>query len=572
LRFYRGGEDLSTIRLELSDWLYNAGIVGVVNILQHSDVNVTKKGNYVEFEASELENFEEKYFKYFIDKYLKFTSWYKIISFEDFIDNFNFETINEKQLNEISDYIEYTKKKLTSNSYKNGYGNIENKSINLIIEEKKLRKIKLGKKQQPSEVTQQIQEQFETLKLIINYLKLEEVKRALVAKNIIYDVIQNFWEGVSFLHKSKNTEDVYNEYKSYFINPAFEYLEKDKDKYKFHCFSCNNKIQGLSKNSSYELTWIGKMGVDSARKSSHFWNMNSDAYVCPVCNLVYSCIPAGFTVLRGKGLFINENSSMDRIIAVNTTNLNHTTKMEELEDEIYFNILGTLDLHNVGQSVKEIDNIQVVKLDVQNERRPYTFNILSKEMITIMQSNRNRLKPLIKANVKLSKDYYLNLYKEVVKRLYDGRNQFDLINTLISLRLQNEFKDFGYIEMILKINHDFLQRRGGNRKMAYYFDIEKAKESGVKLRRAYINKSSENKLGGIVYRLLNALRIKDTAKFMDTLISSHLYIGESISNTFVSALGNIDTFQTIGYAFLLGLQGELQKNTSNDNQEELKNE
>jgi len=142
----------------------------------------------------------------------------------------------------------------------------------------------------------------------------------------------------------------------------------------------------------------------------------------------------------------------------------------------------------------------------------------------------------------------------------------------MSLRLQNEFKDFGYIDMILKINHDFLQRRGGKRKMAYYFDIEKAKESGAKLRKAYINKASENKLGGIIYRLLNALRIKDTAKFMDTLISSHLYIGETISNTFVSALGSIETFQTIGYAFLLGLQGEAVKNMGNENQEELKNE
>lgn len=563
---------MRTIRLELSDWLYNAGVVGVVNILEHSDVTVTKKANYVEFDEGKLEHFEEMYFKYFIDEYEKFTSWYKIVSFEDFIDNFNFETLNEKGINQINDYIEYSKKKLTSNSYKNGYGNIENKSLDLIVEEKKLKKIKLGKKQTPTEAIEQIKEQFETLKAIIDYLKLKEVKRVIVAKNIIYDVIQNFWEGVSFLHKSKNTEDVYGEYKNYFISPALDYLEKDKEKYKFQCFSCNNKIQGLSKNSSYELTWISKMGVDSARKSSHFWNMSSDAYVCPICNLVYSCIPAGFTVLRGKGLFINENSSMSRIVGVNTTNLDHTTKMEDLENEIYFNILGILDLHNTGQSEKEIENIQVVKFDVQNDRRPYTFNILSKEMLDIMKNSRNRLKPLIKVNVKLSKDYYLNLYKEVIKRLYDGRNQFDFINTLMSLRLQNEFKDFGYIDMILKINHDFLQRRGGKRKMAYYFDIEKAKESGAKLRKAYINKGSENKLGGIIYRLLNALRIKDTAKFMDTLISSHLYIGETISNTFVSALGSIETFQTIGYAFLLGLQGEAVKNMGNENQEELRNE
>ncbi len=96
------------IKLRLADWLYNAGVVGLVNVLQHAKDEVNIMGQEVIFKTVALEGIEEKYFKYFIDTYEKSLSWYKIVSFEYFITKYedeNFETFDEKALDVLNQYI-----------------------------------------------------------------------------------------------------------------------------------------------------------------------------------------------------------------------------------------------------------------------------------------------------------------------------------------------------------------------------------------------------------------------------------------------------------------------------------
>lgn len=562
---------IGKIRLELSDWLYNAGIVGVANILDNSDIPYERKINYIEFDDSALENFSQKYFKYFIKKYEKFTSWYKIISFEAYIENFNIEKFGEKDLIFINDKIADIKKKLSSNSYKSGYLVIEDKDLDLLKEEKKLKKIKKTKKQNVKDIIENIQEQLEIINQIITYLKKDEVKRVILAKNVIYDVIQKFWENVSFLNSKKSNSNMYIEYDEYFTKVAIDYNKADKDKYKYSCFTCDNSMSKLSKPAAYDLTWISKMGVDMSRKSSHFWNFNGDSYICPICNLVYSCIPAGFTTFKSRGIFINQNSSMDTLLKINKHNLEHNTSFEELEQESYFNIVENINQSSIENFEKEIENIQIVKLDSDNERRPYSFNVLSKDKLKVISDSKNMLKSMIKIHAKVSSKEFLNLYREVISRLYDGKNQFDLINKLFHLKLDSKFNRIQFIEMIIKINNNFLGGRVKG-KMVHYKVINNCKNYGLKLRKAYSDKKAENKLGGITYRLLNALKTKNTSRFMDTILNAYMYLNKQVPTDFVQGLQDIDRFQTIGYAFLLGLQGEEFKKDGNENKGDTINE
>lgn len=547
---------MKKIRLELSDWLYNAGVIGLVKILKHSDVNIESGINYVEFDECELDNFEEKYFSYFTYTYEKFTSWYKLISYEDIINNIDIKNMTEKDIENINSYIEDIKNKLTSNSYKSAYLIIKNKEVDLLEEEKKLQKIKKSKKQSVSDVTKDVENVVEQIKRIMDFLRKEEIQKVIKSKNIIYDIIQGFWSDVSFLNRNNSKNDMFAEYKNYFLDPAKEYITSDKAKYKYECFTCDNKISTLSKPNAYDLTWLTKIGADMSRKSSHFWNFNGLSYICPLCNLVYSCIPAGFAVVKSRGLFVNQNSSMDTMISVNNFILDRGINFEELEEQSYFNIVDSMQQNQISVAEKEFENIQIVKFDSQNDRRPYTFNLLSKDKLNIIYHNKKRLKALLKVHVKISKEYYLNLYKEVLQRLYDNKNQFDLINELIHLNLQDKFRGLRYVYFILQINNDFIG--GGNKsKMVYFKDIDNFKDYGLKLRDAYTKgNSSKNKLPGITYRLLNALKTKDTSRFMETLINAYLYLGKQIPTDFINGLKDIDRFQTIGYSFLIGLQGE----------------
>ncbi|QEK11018.1 type I-B CRISPR-associated protein Cas8b1/Cst1 [Crassaminicella thermophila] len=554
---------INKIRLELADWLYNAGIVGVANILDANDVAYKRGINYIEFEETALENFEEKYFKYFIDKYKKFTSWYNIVKYEDVILNFKEENVDEEYLENINKQIDYVKEKLKSASYKSAYVIIQNKEKDLLKEEKQLNKIKKNKKQKVEDVLPNIKEQLNRMQQIIEYLKTDEVAKIILAKNIIYDIIAKFWSDVSFLNKNNNKKNMYEEYRIYFVDGTLQYIEKIIEKAKYKCFVCDRKISKLSKPVSYDLTWINKMGVDMSRKTSHFWDLSGDTFICPICNFVYSCIPAGFTVIKGQGLFINQNSSINNLIAVNKHALERNTTFEELEDASYFSIVENINQNKVEQLDKEIENIQIIKLDSTNVVRPYTFNILSKDKLKVMNGNKKMLQSMIKVKVKVGTKEYLNLYKEVVTRLYEGKNQFDLINQLFHLRLDKKFNKLHFIDMIIKINNNFIGGRE-KKKMVHHKVINDCKGFGLDLRISYVNKKAENKLNGISYRLLNALKTKNTSKFMDTLLNAYMYLNKQVPTIFIEGLKDTDKFQTLGYAFLLGLQGEEMKENKKD--------
>lgn len=556
---------MAKIRIVLGDWLKNAGIIGAYQVLKENlnsetDIKITK--NYIEFNDNLLDNFEENYFKVLIEKNEKNISWYKIVSFEDNLDNLDLDNISDEQFEQINNFINYLKTKLKSASYTSGYLLLSDSEI-LINLGKKLAAIKKTKKQLVSDVREKVIEQVDILKSIIGYLKRPDVKRIIAAKNIMYDVIQPFWTNVSFLLKTNNKKDMYDLYKKDFVMSAKNYINIENPKRKYNCFTCSNKISKFDKPEAYDLTWLVKVGVDGSRKSSHFWNLTSDAYVCPICNLIYSCIPIGFNILKGKGIFINNNQTAKLL---KTTNISKEAmdenNIEKIEQCAYLNIINSMEQKSIENLDKEFENIQVVKIDGNNPSRPYSFNILSRKTMMIVYKNRKILDKLIKISVKITDKYYLNLYNEVITRLYEGKNLFDLISKLMYMYLNQEFKGVYYIYKILEINTYLIGGKEMNFKVT-----EKFRKYGMALRKGYVEQNNKIKLSGITYRLLNALKIKDTNKFMDTLINAYMYQKKEIPVDFTMAINNVDIFQSVGYAFVIGLQGSDERNNEKDNEE-----
>ena len=66
--------------------------------------------------------------------------------------------------------------------------------------------------------------------------------------------------------------------------------ESDKKKYKYNCFICNREIKNLDNDFSF----LVNTGFDTNRKLSHVWDFINDVAMCPICKLVYSCVPVGF--------------------------------------------------------------------------------------------------------------------------------------------------------------------------------------------------------------------------------------------------------------------------------------
>ncbi|MGI6588105.1 MAG: Cas8a1 family CRISPR/Cas system-associated protein [Peptococcia bacterium] len=304
------------IKIYLSDWQYNAGIVGLCNILEeYAEDEVIIKGQYVEINQEMLENFEEKYLNYFIGKYKETTPWYRIVSYKPIIESYknnNFENFDEKSLDYLNEYIRLVKDYLSRNNYKKVYPFIESDK-DIVFLERQLKTISVNKRDKIEEKIDEVKDRFRIINEIIAYCNSEDGKKYLVAKGVIYNVINNGWNGVCFLNPQTREHDVYNDYKEYFVDAAIDYLKADKEKFTCNCFICDRKI----KNLNNDLSFLNKTGFDVNRKASHIWDFINDVAICDLCKLIYSCLPAGFVYAYDKGIFINSNTSVADLLRIN---------------------------------------------------------------------------------------------------------------------------------------------------------------------------------------------------------------------------------------------------------------
>ena len=568
------------IELKLKDWLFNAGLLGFINILgeeakDNGELEIDDKNRLIRFSRKVLENFEYKYFDFFIKRYGKTLTYGKILEFDKYIDEFEengkkIRSIDELKM--INDKITFFKAKIKSESYKKAYDFIEKNGTNKILQmEKELKKIKEPKENIAEISNDDVKNNLKIMKEIIDFFKKKitdkegNVKNYLAAKNIAYVIINNAWSSVSFLNRANAAKDIYEEYKSYFVEPALEYVNADKSKFKYKCTISNMPMKDY-KNT---LGFLNDIGFDVNRKPSHVWNFVNDIAVTPLVTLIYSCVPAGFIYGADKGIFVNANHNIDQLC-----NINNGIAYNILEDEseekninLYKNLLKEVKKEK-DNTKYELSDIQIVKL----EEGHYKFTLLSRNILKLLSENKEKLDDLLDKWYLIDKRYF-NIYDTTITELLNNQNLFSLINKLcyykiskakLSCKLKN-------IEDLLKINLEYIRRlkkmdkqeiieKKENKKTSEELtekDVFYIRRDAMIFREEYIRKSgNDKKIGSLLYRLQNALRINNVDMFMDALISAHAYAGKNISSLFAKALLNDENFQTLGHGFLLGLLGE----------------
>lgn len=557
---------MNEIKIQLGDWLYNAGVVGLVNILLHSGDEVKFNGQEVSFNKESLEGFENKYFEYLIDTYEKTLAWYKVIKFKDFIkkhEEENFENFSEKDLDVLNKYLGSGSKSgtlkylLISNSHKAAYKFISSE-VDILKLEKQISSIKLKKNEKIKDKISYIIDRIQIINEIIRYYDSKEAKKFIAAKNVMYTIIKNAWNGVSFLNPQTKIPNMYEDYNSYFLKDIDDYINNDKRNYQYCCSNCGNEM----KNMENDISFLNATGFDKNRKPSHVWNFNNDIAICPICKFVYSCVPAGFTYVYDKGIFINQNQDIQSAI-----NINQRIKSEIINNGEINNICGFFKViseemdRKINEGVKyELADVQVVRYENEN----YRFNLLTKKMLEVLNKSTKELNYLLKLGFKEIKTYF-NIYDEVMKRLLINENLFLLIHKLIIQKLTKPSESYyhlGHIAYLLEINNNFLQGVVGM-EIKEKDILKLSKNSGFYFRKAYEERKAENKINGIAYRLLNALKTNNKHMFMDTLINCYLYIKQSVPKVFVDGMKDDYEFKSVGYAFVAGMTNEAKKNNEN---------
>ena len=568
------------IELKLKDWLFNAGLLGFINILgeeakSSGELEIDNKNRLIKFSPKVLENFEYKYFDFFIKRYGKTLTYGKILEFEKYIDEFEengekIRSINELKM--INDKITFFKAKIKSESYKKAYDFIEKNGTDKILGlEKELKKIKEPKENIAEISNDDVKNNLKIMKEIIDFFKRKitdkegNVKNYLAAKNIAYVIINNAWSSVSFLNRANAAKDIYEEYKSYFVEPALEYINANKSKFKYKCTISNMPMKDY-KNT---LGFLNDTGFDVSRKPSHVWNFVNDIAVTPLITLIYSCVPAGFVYGADKGIFVNANHNIDQLCKINNGIAYNILEDESEEKNInlYKNLLKEIKKEK-DNTKYELSDIQIVKL----EEGHYKFTLLSRNILKLLSENKEKLDDLLDKWYLIDRRYFY-LYDTTITELLNNQNLFSLINKLCyykisKIKLYCKLKN---IEDLLKINLDYIRRlkkmdkqeiveKEESKKISEELtekDIFYIRRDAMIFREEYIRKSgNDKKIGSLLYRLQNALRINNVDMFMDALISAHAYAGRNISSLFAKALLNDENFQTLGHGFLLGLLGE----------------
>ncbi|MBC1629078.1 type I-B CRISPR-associated protein Cas8b1/Cst1, partial [Listeria welshimeri] len=164
-----------------------------------------------------------------------------------------------------------------------------------------------------------------------------------------------------------------------------------------------------------DLSFMNDVGFDTARKTSHVWDFNNDVATCPVCRLIYSCVPAGFTYVYGEGMFVNDSFSIDKLLDVNVhmrESILHFNNEGINSNNPYRALVESITMEKEDKRRYELTDIQLVRY----ENEHYRFNILSKKMLHILNDSNTILKSLIRCGYKEG-NLNINLYKEVIQHL-----------------------------------------------------------------------------------------------------------------------------------------------------------
>lgn len=547
---------MEEIKLLIGDFLKNAGLVGLKYLLDASDaeeeidygIAEDKQGLWLDRQFVVNADWTDMYFKAFVKRYGELTNYQLVLDkIGDILEKAGQPEWDKKTCKED---LKFINEKLLSKSYQSGFANIKDHIENPDVYEL-LKSHKLKENMEKEELCARLQQ-------LMIFLQQPLCKETFSMKSIIYNYINRFWDGKSFLLRANASKDMKSVFDVDFSEPFRRYAAADHKKAKDMCIDCAGKIDAKEKVS---IAFMKDQADDLTRKRSAFWNCKVDAYLCPACAFVYSLAPLGFTLAGRTFVFVNMNQNIDLLLRANSSDGKMAIDLKLEEKERYASwIARTINLL-LQEKDRELGNIQVIARGMGESDR-YTFDVISKDILKLLndKSIRNDLEQLGRyPYVKTGREYW-NVHETVILNLLRYHNQYEVIGKLLKMALEGEgflFKaSFVYdiqLRSSLARKKDKTMNTGGEVMNRYA-----VRERGYELRNALLGAkgTSDNVcIRGTIYQLLNALSVGNVEHFMEVIMRVYCSTRLQVPDAFIEFLKDRDTFTEYGYAFLLGLQG-----------------
>ena len=547
---------MEEIKLLIGDFLKNAGLVGLKYLLDASDaeeeidygITEDKQGLWLDRQFVVNADWTDMYFKAFVKRYGELTNYQVVLDkIGDILEKAGQPEWDKKTCKED---LKFINEKMLSNSYQSGFANMKDQIENPDVYEL-LKSHKLKENMEKEELCARLRQ-------LTIFLQQPLCKETFSMKSIIYNYINRFWDGKSFLLRANASKNMKSVFDVDFSEPFRRYAAADHKKAKDMCIDCDGKIDAKEKVS---IAFMKDQADDLTRKRSAFWNCKVDAYLCPACAFVYSLAPLGFTLAGRTFVFVNMNQNIDLLLQVNSSDGKMAVDLKRKEKDRYSSwIAGTINLL-LQEKDRELGNIQVIARGMGESDR-YTFDVISKDILKLLndKSIRNDLEQLGRyPYVKTGREYW-NVHETVILNLLRYHNQYEVIGKLLKMALEGEgflFKaSFVYdvqLRSSLARKKDKAMNTGGEVMNRYA-----VRERGYELRNALLGAkgtSDDACIRGTIYQLLNALSVGNVEHFMEVIMRVYCSTRLQVPDAFIEFLKDRDTFTEYGYAFLLGLQG-----------------
>lgn len=540
------------LQILTGDFLKNAGIVGFITLLKEDENAIEDEHYFIDVNKLSIQkdylknvNLTQLYFNSMINRFYSDTVLYTINKKIRYLIEKYDALVELDNIDEWQNNLKFISEKLGSASFKTGIDTIKEEIDDVEIYYEAIDK--MFKNQNIDANT------YNKLRQLQIFLVQPLVHETLCFKNIIYNFINKFWER-SFLLSYNAKKDMKKCFNDDFVLPLLNYLDQDISKMKDQCIECGNPIKkGVS------ISFMKDFADDLARKKSAIYNFNVDMNLCPICTFIYALTPLGFIKYNQDFLFFNENDSIKNLYQVNSP-YGKNNKYELIEDRKlegkYYKIYQMIQYNRLDKECEEqYKNVQVITRKMKNDEVKYEFDIMDNFLVDILSNLKvkDELEYFISINVIKINEEFINLFEEIVKRLMNKLNLYDLIILLIKQDLINSQNKYCIIYARKILNIQYTINRGEN--MKYLYRVTK---DGYLLRRElsqYDKIDVDENYRGMFYQLTNALRVDNRDKFIDIILRMYTTLNLKIPQSIASIKNDKENGKDIAYAFLLGLKG-----------------
>ncbi|MCS7232054.1 MAG: type I-B CRISPR-associated protein Cas8b1/Cst1 [Elusimicrobiota bacterium] len=546
-------------KIYISDWLFNAGIVGFLAILFEGKADL-KEGenklnngksiyigeNYIELDVDILEGFSDKYFSYFYKRYKR------IENIEAKLQEI-LEKMDNADLKEIESYYKEIKDRI--NNFSKLKRDLEEKNIKLFD-------------------IKELRENYSKLKDFI-YKTLEHINhnRNELIENDVKVYLGKFYGQKSFLNRAvtSNFKNIFKkEFEDKIVNRKIS-LEKD-----LICINCCERKAKRDVIFDTGLSPFTGINVDSV---NFFWNFKPKLPLCEICELIYFCSFGSFTEsIREVNTFFFVNYDISILSLYNSNLLLQQILKRNLNDNIFVDLLNELLIkEKIEKSKYALESIAFIILDLKKKDvlpKVYSLNMSRKKAEYLIKNYNEKVKFLSNLFYSIG-DNSISIPLEFLEKFLSdslGYNYLSFLQYLLFEKLRENPKvKLNYISydlqiinlMILEYIQNFKKLGGENLMVSkpddqLWYMFKKGRELSDKLKSV----NAENKIPSIGYKLLSHLRSEDTNSFMNLVLRLYLSYELEVPNLLVKALSDKDLFLAYGYSFLNGFLYEYYKKES----------